>query len=204
MFTEDLKTAQEVFAALESFVRNPNSILKAETLAAFNAGMLSFLKSLHIQSQGLNAKVLESERINAEIIEPVTNLEDSTEFHSQLFVTFNIMADIHNLQNVQEICIAVKSQDERISMFKISVDDIIFQDNQTGLIKIRSKIHLDYGWWNRSSMIEMFLVKLSEPLNGHLIHLLDNHAFASQIDSQVSGRFFVISNQVRLSIRPIH
>ena len=60
--------------------------------------MLNFLKTLHLQTQGLDAKVLESERISAEIIEPVTNLEDSTEFHSQLFVTFNIMADIHNLQ----------------------------------------------------------------------------------------------------------
>jgi len=102
------------------------------------------------------------------------------------------------------VCIAVKSQDEKINMFKISVDDIIFQDGQAGLIKIRSRIHLDYGWWNRSSVIEIFLVKLSEPLNGHLIHLLDNHAFATEIDNQVSGRFFVISNQVRLSIRPIH
>jgi len=59
--------------------------------------MLSFLKGLHIQGQNLDAKVLESERISAVIIEPITNLEDSTEFHSQLFVTFNIMADLHNL-----------------------------------------------------------------------------------------------------------
>jgi len=34
MFTEDPKAAQEVFAALEVFARNPNSILKADTLAS--------------------------------------------------------------------------------------------------------------------------------------------------------------------------
>ena len=108
------------------------------------------------------------------------------------------------MKQLNEVCIGVKSQDEKVNMFKITQNDIIFEEGQNNLLKIKSLIHLDYGWWNRPSKIEIFIVKLLDPKNGHLVHLLENNTFASEVDNLMNGRFFIVSNEVKLMIKPIH
>ena len=46
----------------------------------------------------MDPNIINSAKVKAEILEPSSNLEDTTEFHSQLFVKFDIIADLHNVK----------------------------------------------------------------------------------------------------------
>ncbi len=85
----------------------------------------------------------------------------------------------------------------------MSLNDIILENKKERILKVKSVLHLDYGYWNRAARISIFVAKIPKTENSDLINLLQSHLFEDPIHYASKEKYIILSDPVELLIKPI-